>query len=215
MKLWRKFTVLLLAAVLLVAAPAAYGRQSDSPDVERLQQLLEMADGMEQFEYTAESWEVLRRAVAVAKAAMGSGIQARIDSAVPPLAAALSDMEKMDYSEMEAILAEAEQLLAADAACWQQLHTALEAAQAACRTGDQALVDSTAIALAQCLQACREYAGQDDGSKNPVVWIVLLGVSLLGNAALVTQLLWKKKENRHKQIDDVPLVDYDIDDDVI
>lgn len=51
--------------------------------------------------------------------------------------------------------------------------------------------------------------------KSPVVWIVLFGVSLSGNIVQLILMIWKKKEYQKQQIDDVPLVDYDIDDDVI
>ena len=47
------------------------------------------------------------------------------------------------------------------------------------------------------------------------IWIVLLCISLAENAVLIWLLLWKKGASKREQIDDVPLVDYDIDDDVI
>lgn len=51
--------------------------------------------------------------------------------------------------------------------------------------------------------------------KSPVVWIVLFGVSLSGNIIQLILMIWKKKKYQKQQVDDVPLVDYDIDDDVI
>ncbi len=74
------------------------------------------------------------------------------------------------------------------------------------------------ILLAVTLVAHASAAGTEapaQKEKAPIVWIVLFGVSLLGNIVQLVLMVWKKKDNRKQQIDDVPLVDYDIDDDVV
>lgn len=214
MKLCKKIMAIMLVLLLLAAAPAAYATEQEGPDTERLQELLQMADDMQQYDYTAESWSALSKAVAVANAAISSGQQVAIDSATGNLGSALSKMEKMDYSQMDAALSEAEQFLKEYGPQWQKLQEALSEVHVAYQTGDQTAVDRAAAGLADSLRACREAEAGKKGSGS-VIWIILLIISLLGNGALVTLLVWKKKGNQRKQIDDVPLVDYDIDDDVI
>ena len=61
--------------------------------------------------------------------------------------------------------------------------------------------------------AVDEPANTKDNSAT--IWIVLLCISLLENGVLIWLLLWKKGASKREQVDDVPLVEYDIDDDVI
>ena len=46
-----------------------------------------------------------------------------------------------------------------------------------------------------------------------MLWIVLFAVSMAGNLALAAFLILRKHSKRN-EVDNVPLVDYDIDDDI-
>lgn len=47
------------------------------------------------------------------------------------------------------------------------------------------------------------------------VLALLLGVSLAVNAMFVIYIWKKNRDQKYRQVDDVPLVEYDIDDDII
>lgn len=218
MNTWKKLTALLLVIFLLVVAPVAYATESDDRDVSKLQELIALAESKDETVYTAQSWSELRKVMAVANTALNHGTQKDVDDVAAKLAFALSNLVEMDYTGVQRLITEAEQFIQENQGQWPQVETALTRARAVFASYDQTTVDRAADDLAAALRDARgdAQAEEPDAKWNwTVFWIVLLVVSVLGNSALVIYLVWKKKDNRNKQVDDVPLVDYDIDDDVI
>lgn len=237
MNIYKKLLAFLMIVALLVMAPAALATQGDSEelDLTKLQELLEIAVVAEEENFTAESWQALQLAIEGAYAAMENGNQLQVDAAASQLAKALSEL-RLDYSELESVIAEAEQYLLQGGPEWEELYRAIVEAQAVYGSGSQASVNMATDKIRDCLQRLKDPAGgenQESGSQgnqggqttveqvvryereSATVWIILLCVSLAVNAAVVVRAIWNRKNNRKRQIDDVPLVDYDIDDDVV
>lgn len=218
MNTWKKLTALLLVILLLVVAPAAWATESDGRDVSKLQELIALAQSKDEIIYTSQSWNNLRKALAVADTALTHGTQLEVDEAAAKLASAVSQLHAMDYTRIERAIAEAEQFMRENGDQWPQLQSALTRARAVFGCGDQATVEMNADSLSATLAECREknQDGENGAGWNwTVFWIVALIVVVAAGVVLAVLLVWKKKDNRNKQVDDVPLVDYDIDDDVV
>lgn len=218
MNTWKKLTALLLVILLLVVAPAAWATESDGRDVSKLQELIALAQSKDEIIYTSQSWNNLRKVMAVADTALTHGTQLEVDEAAARLASAISQLKEMDYTRIERTIAEAELFIQENGDQWPHLQTALVRARAVFGCGDQATVEKNADNLAATLADCR--GGDQDGKPGAgwnwtVFWIVALIVVVAAGVVLAVLLVWKKKDNRNKQVDDVPLVDYDIDDDVV
>jgi len=160
-------------------------------------------------------------------AAIADGDQSRVNNAVTLLARALSQLTSMDYSKLDPIVQEAEQYIHGTYENWLTLFELLMNYQNLYGCGDQAAVDQAAAEIKSCLETLQGKVAPPQTEppvspepvqpkqKSPVVWIVLLIVSLMGNVVLTAFLLLPKEGNKEEQVDDVPLVDYDIDDDVV
>ena len=184
-------------------------------------ELLEIAAGAQESDYTAKSWEVLEKAIAKANEAIASESQLRVNSACASLSTALSQLTSMDYSKLEAIAEEAEQYIENNFGDWQTLFDLLNNYQELYGCGDQAAVNQKVEEFRNCLNVLDKNAqpllpdsgAQNSEQKSPIVWIVLLIVSVLGNVALAAMMLMPRSRRKNEQLDDVPLVNYDIDDD--
>lgn len=234
MKAWKKMMAFCLAVLLLVVAPAAFATEEDLLDTAKLEELLEIADCAQKSHYTAESWQALEEAVAYANEAISSGSQLKINNAVSLLATALSQLTSMDYSQLDPVVEEAELYIHATFDEWIALFKMLVDHQNLYGSGDQEAVDRSAEEIRQFLdilqgkvvppQSDATRPTQPDSSqsdvqkpeeKSPVVWIALLGVSALCNVVLLVVMVLPKMGRKKDHVDDVPLVDYDIDDDVV
>ena len=217
MNTWKKLTALLLVILILVVAPAARAAESDGRDVSKLQELIALAESKDSVIYTSQSWNNLRKVMAVADTALIHGTQLEVDEAAARLASAISQLKEMDYSRIERTIAETEQFIQENGDQWPHLQTALARARAVFGCGDQATVEKNAEHLAATLADCK---GEDQNGKPgagwnwTVFWIVAL-IVVAGAGTVLVVLVLKKKDNRNQQVDDVPLVDYDIDDDVV
>ncbi len=227
MKAWKILITFLLIMVLPVSAFATTTEEEATSDSTKLEELLKIAVSAEKSNYTAESWKVLEQAIAAANNAIADGDQLRVNNAVTLLARALSQLTSMDYSQLDPIVQEAEQYIHGTYENWLTLFELLMNYQNLYGCGDQAAVDRAVAEIKSCLETLR---GEDtppqteptaspepvqQKQKSPVVWIALLLVSMMGNVVLVGILLLSKGSDKEEQDDDVPLVDYDIDDDVV
>ena len=223
MKAWRMLIAFLLIAMLPLAASATTVDGEATLDTSKLDVLLEIAAGAQESDYTAKSWEALEKAIAKAEEAIASESQLRVNSACASLSTALSQLTSMNYSKLESIAAEAEQYIEENFGDWQNLFDLLNNYQELYGCGDQAAVNQKVEEFRNCLNVLAQNAQppqpdsgvQNPGQKSPTVWIVLLIVSVLGNVALAAMMLMPRSRSRRKneQLDDVPLVNYDIDDD--
>ena len=227
MKAWKVLIAFLLIMVLPVSAFATTTEEETTSNSVKLEELLKIAVSAEKSDYTAESWKVLEEAIVAANNAIADGDQLRVNNAVTLLGRALSQLTSMDYSQLDPIVQEAEQYIHGTYENWLTLFELLMNYQNLYGCGDQAAVDQAAAEIKSCLETLRGGATQPETEpptspepvqqkqKSPVVWIALLLVSLMGNVVVVGILLLSKRNNKEEQDDDVPLVDYDIDDDVV
>lgn len=216
----KKLTACLLVMVLLVAAPVVFANESESNGTEKLQALLDIANSVKEEKYTTETWEVLQEAVYIANEAMASGDQKQIEKAISKLASALAKLTSVKYDAMEEAIAQAEQYMKENDHGFTRLKNALAQAEATYGCGNQARVDRATEEILKCLEDYRNgiYEEQSEDDKKPfpvgiVIGCVLVCVAAIGVVVVLSNM--KKKKRRTRQIDDVPLVDYDIDDDLV
>lgn len=217
MNMIRKTAVLLTVLLLIaMAAPAAFAASNREVDTAKLQELMTVAQRLNPEQYTAQSWSVLAGAMEEANSAMESGKQNQVDRAARQVATALSQMIPMDFTKLNTALAAVDTWSGSNETVdvlWDQLAALVRQEQAARASGDQAAVDKLAADIDRTLAQLKAATG-GTGSENSTPWIILFGVSLVLNAGLLVLMLLRTRTVKKCQKDDVPLVEYDIDDDL-
>ena len=209
----RILAIVLTLMLGLLCTTVVLAEEETPVDIARLEELIHIAESAKQSNYTAESWQALMDAVQQAQAALNSNDQKVVDAAKSALALALSKVKRMDYTAVEEALSKVEAFLKTDknGIEWDALQKAIAEAEMLYESGNQAAVDQAAERIEQCLAELR--AESEEKAATPVLWIVLLCVSAAGNLVLAAALVLKLRGNKN-QVDDMPLVDYDIDDDI-
>lgn len=208
-------------------------------DYSDLSYRIAVANGLDPAEYTAESWSGLENALSEARYALYSGYQSSVDWAAEQLRQATEALVKMDYSELENALEALRSFRDTNPELydvWVDTASAVPEAEALRDCRDQATVDGAAARLTGLLAKLREQVDALTTTETVVVtervevpvevepttpycnieqhglWPKLLIAS--GALNLVLALGWvltaRKKAIRQ---DNMPLVDYDIDDD--
>lgn len=217
MNMIRKTAVLLTVLLLIaMAAPAAFAASNREVDTAKLQELMTVAQRLNPEQYTAQSWSALAGAMEEANSAMESGKQNQVDRAARQVATALSQMIPMDFTKLNTALAAVDTWSGSNETVdvlWDQLAALVRQEQAARASGDQAAVDKLAADIDRTLAQLKAATG-GTGSENSTPWIILFGVSLVLNAGLLVLMLLRTRTVKKCQKDDVPLVEYDIDDDL-
>ena len=205
-------------------------------DYTELQKQITIADGLIKSDYTNESRALLASALTNAKNALNSKDQNTVSAAAKELKDTISGLVTMDYSKLNAVLAQANKLLASEevVALWQQLSDATQQGSELLNSGDQAIVDAAEAELTSILARIAALLEADSETKVVIqevpvevlpdgdycnitvhhLWLVLFVISAVLNVALIGVIvayIIKKTKNRK---DDTPLVDYDIDDDI-
>lgn len=204
-------------------------------DMARLVRQIAIANGLKRENFTGDSWAVLAQAMENAAWAKDNGSQEEVDAAVAALENAIAGLVMVDYASLDRVLADTAEGVG-DSELYDvasRLQAALAEAQALRESGDQAAVDACAEKIAALLMELQELekkledpevvikevevevppSGDFCNMGSHRSWPVAFLVSLIFNCilALVIALILKKK--RYKA-EDVPLVDYDIDDDM-
>lgn len=125
------------------------GKEVEPPiDYTELDRQLKIAGDLKKSEYTEDSWNAFTKVLEKAKDARKNGKQADVDAAAKDLAEAISKLVKMDYSKLLAALDSAKNVgNEAVAGLIERLIAAIEAANAALNSNDQAAVDAAAAEL--------------------------------------------------------------------
>ena len=120
----------------------------DPIDYTELDKQIKKADELKKNEYTAESWNEFTKVLEKAKEARANGKQADVDAAAKNLADAFGKLVKMDYSKLQAAL-EAAKTVGDEtvSSLIQRLIAAIEAANKALESNDQAAVDAATAEL--------------------------------------------------------------------
>lgn len=183
-------------------------------DLSKLQELIDKASNLKKDGYTADSWNKMVDALTKAQAALSSTNQDEIDAAAKALGDALNDLVKMDYSKLLDAIARAKELGKDNEvnSLWLALLDALTNGNLMLASDDQAQVDAAAKQINDLIEQLL------DGSKFcnisiHKVWPILFFISLAANVVLVVVLVKKNGTKKKNQVDNTPLVDYDISDD--
>jgi outer membrane biosynthesis protein TonB len=199
-----------------------------------LNRQIAIANGLKEREYTQESWKVLAAALETAMNARKSDKQDVVDSAADALTQAISELVTMDYTELEKALTAARQHITPDEYdVVIALNAAAEEAEMLRSSGDQDAVDACTEKIYQLIEQLN--AVREDKDEPSVVirevevevpptddfcnisshrlWPLLFCASAGLNVALLIVIL-SVLHRRKRRGDDVPLVDYNIDDDI-
>lgn len=207
-------------------------------DYTELKKQIEIAEGLNQFKYTADSWEKVVAALTDAKAALSSKSQKVVDDAAAALAKAISDLVELDFTALLAAIEKVEAFLNSNeiAKKAQELLNALANAQALLNSAtDQATIDAAAAELASLMEQLEQLLASLFTEKEIIkevekivevypegdycnisihhVWPILFFVSLAVNVGLIVLVVVFVARKKKTQVDDTPVVDYDIGDD--
>lgn len=243
MKMWKKFlAVLALVCLFVNVMPTVSASEVDEDarrglDYSELELQIAIANGLNSYDYTMESWESLQEVLDVGnEMLMGIYDQGKLDRAADDIADALARLVKMDYSPLDAALAAVDEKIAENPELydvWNQLNEAVEAAKPLQFSGDQEAVNAAAKEINGLLEEITNYSAAE---VNPGVliqevevevlptgdycnipthhtWPVLFVISAVLNVGLISALVYVIKRKQHT-VDNTPLVNYDIDDDM-
>ena len=204
-------------------------------DLTELKKQLEIANGLEQNKYTKASWDAYTVALNNAKSALNSGSQSKVDDAALSLKNAIVSLVEIDYSKLQKAIDEANSYMDSDAtaALIKQIMTAVNNGSTLLDSADQAAIDNAADEinklLEQALEGKSSASSVNTGGNTVIaepaydycnitmhkVWPILFFISLAANIVLVVLIVLSVRRKRIRTGEDMPLVDYDIEDDDI
>lgn len=208
--------------------------ENSTIDYSVLNRQIAIANGLRESDYTSESWAVLKAALDTALYAQDSSRQDVVDNAAEALRVAISELVSMDFSKLEQAIHTAKgYLVGEEYELVIMISNLIKKAEGLFASGDQEAVDACAeeinLVIAQYISILPEdeepeiivkevqveVPPSDDFcniSKHylwPILFFISLGVNLLLVGAIV--LIFRRRKLLGQ---DVPLVDYDIDDDM-
>lgn len=239
MNMVKKLLAILTTVFLLVSmVPAAMATEvSTLTDYSELQMLIGMANGLNSYDFTKESWEPLKSAVDTGnKYLKGKYGQQAVDESVISIEKAMISLVKMDYSKLETALASVYSKIDENPQLhdvWSRLDTAVAEARPLLVSGDQEAVNAAVEnlnALMEELAACADTAAEPEVVIQEVevevlptadycnipmhrTWPFLFAISAAMNVGLIAGLVYVIMKKR-QTYDNTPLVSYDIEDDM-
>ena len=184
-------------------------------DLSKLQDLIDKASNLKKDGYTADSWNKMVDALTKAQAALSSTSQEEIDAAAKALSDALNCLVKVDYSKLLEAIEKAKDLGKDNEtnSLWLALLDALTNGNLMLGSDDQAQVDAAAKQINDLIEQLAGGNGKFCNISIHKVWPILFFISLAANVVLVVVLVKKNGTKKKNQVDNTPLVDYDISDD--
>lgn len=184
-------------------------------DKTKLQEQINIASDLKKDGYTDDSWNNLLDALTKGQAALSSTKQEDIDTAAKNLQNAIAALVKMDYSQLQAAIEKAKAMGKDNEvnSLWLALLDALSNGDRLLSSGDQAQVDAAAKQINELIEKLLNSDSKSCGIAIHKVWPILFFISLAANVVLVVILVSKKSTKKKNQVDNTPLVDYDINDD--
>lgn len=179
---------------------------------------LAIAEKLKRTNYTDESWQELTNAIEDAKEALKSKNQSEINSAAINLKYAIDSLVEIDHSKLQDAINQANSIIdTQNAYLWKELALVLDANEGKVSSTSQQEVDIATEKIQKVLNDINtELITQDDATHGKdgvsTVWTILFFVSLVINIVIGYMLVNNKKRSFN---DDIPVVDYDIDDDNI
>ena len=220
-----------------VAAVDSEIRLSSATDYSELKKQVAIANGLNVYDYTIQTWKPLKDALKKGTDLLkGSHGQKTVNDAAAAIKKAISGLEKMDYSKLDAVLADINNEIEKDQVkydLWHRVNAAVEIARPRLVSGNQELVDISVKELQALLEELQQKANEvqepevvvqevevevlptTDYCNIPMhrTWPILFVVSAVLNVALVVLLIYVIMRKR-QTVDNTPLVSYDIDDDL-
>lgn len=203
-----------------------------------LEKQITVAIGLNEHDYTKESWSNLQKALNAGVKIIGSkesAGQESVDEAVFNLETAIASLVRVDYSKLEKAINEVYNKSDENSEfheIWNRINSAVEKAKPLLLSGDQEAADSAAAEIEALLAELEEFGGiggepeivirevevtvppTDDFCNIPghKVWPVLFAISAVINVALaaIIYYIFSRMKNT---ADEIPLIKYDIDDD--
>lgn len=208
-------------------------------DYSELELRIAMANGLNGYEYTSETWTALQEAVKQGNLMIKwRCAQKKVDAAEQAIADAMTALVKMDYSSLDAALNEVYRLIEENPDLhdvWGRLDAAVAEAKPLLVSGDQTAVEEAAAQINALLGELAQHTVEEEQQSVEVVvqevevevlptddycnipmhrtWPVLFVISAVLNVALVVVLIYVIMKKRNT-VDNTPLVSYDIDDDM-
>ncbi len=197
------------------STPSTPSTPTTKVDLSKLQELIDKASNLKKDGYTDDSWNNLLDALTKAQAALSSTKQEDIDTAAKNLQNAIAALVKMDYSQLQAAIEKAKAMGKDNEvnSLWLALLDALSNGDRLLSSGDQAQVDAAAKQINELIEKLLNSDSKSCGIAIHKVWPILFFISLAANVVLVVILVSKKSTKKKNQVDNTPLVDYDINDD--
>ena len=217
--------------------PSSSNPSSSTPskfDLTELNKQIDIAQGLNKSDYTSESWSKLDSALKAAKNARKATSQSKIDTAAKNLKNAIENLVRIDNTLLSKLLEQVKEYLEKDdlSGVKDALIKAIEDAEAALKSGNQDSINQAYEKLAAAFDAykakLKELAQSDivEVEKEVEVepkydfcniwvhnlWLILFIVSAIINVVFVV-LTIRYFNNRKKYADNMPLIDYDIDED--
>lgn len=217
---------------------SSYIGGSQSVSFSALEKQITLAIGLNEHDYTRESWSNLQKALNAGVKIIGSkesADQETVDEATLNLETAIASLARVDYSKLERAINEVYNKSGENAEfheIWNKINSAVEKAKPLLLSGDQTAVDSAVSELEALLAELEEFGGiggepeviikevevtvppTDDFCNIPghKIWPVLFAISAAINLALAAMIyyIFSKMKNT---ADEIPLIKYDIDDD--
>ena len=237
MKKLMAILVLVMAALVTLRMPAVQAAESQTKSLNysELEHQIGTANGLDSYEYTMETWEVLQSAVEAGnKRLAGGSSQSDLDGAVEDIKLAIENLVKMDYESLIDALDVIYGKIDEDPQThdvWYRLDKAVDKARPLLVSGDQEAVDEMAQTLNELIG---ELAVYENAAANPDVivkevevevppekdycnipghriWLTFLVVSAVLNVLLVATLVYVLFKKRNA-VEHTPLVSYDFDD---
>lgn len=243
MKFWKK--VLVLACLFINTATTAQAvgtedaRLTARVDTTELKRQVAMANGLNAYDYTIETWQPLQKALDKGNAILkGTHGQYAVTEAATAIETAMDKLVRMDYSALEAALNVVYNKIDENPELYDafiRINAAVEKARPLLVSGDQRAVDRMVQSLNELMAEVGEYPTAtsavdpqvlyeevvvevlptDDYCNIPMhrTWPVLFAISAVLNVALFVVIAYVIKK-KQKTVDNTPLVVYDIDDDM-
>ena len=230
-------SVLTLVLVCAGFCSVLHVQAADSKDFTELERQIGIANGLEYYDYTKESWEVLQSAVEAGNKLLGGTTeQSKLNLAAEDIEHAREHLVKMDYSALTKVLDEVYAEIDENPEMhdiWYRLDKAVDKARPLLVSGDQQAVNEMTEILEEIIG---ELSAQVEVPETPGViiqevevevppvsdfcnipkhrtWLLLLAVSVGLNILLFVTLSTVVFRKRNTT-DNMPLVNYDIDDDI-
>ena len=194
-----------------------------------------IVNGLKAWEYTAGSWKAVEDALKTAQKLENSKNEEKRNAAADALEKAMASLVSMNYVALEDAISKAKEQISSYEVydLVDRLREAVTKAEQLRFSGDQEQVDSTAVLIVSLLEELAVLREQNTVIQTVIqevevevpptgdfcnisqhrIWFVAFAASAVLNVILVVLLTVVIRRRKYKA-DDVPLVDYDIDDDI-